>query len=1322
MNTLTHLIELWLQSLMLLTWKGALLTLVAGAVVLLLRHHLSAAWRHGLWLLVLLRFTVPDLGLFSGSLDGLVDVPALIAPGATPHEVESGVFEAPLEQGGETSAIMASNAPQPLMSAAAQALPASSEISVLAADQAPSWSLAQKLFAVWLCGALTVVLAMVALHLRLQRRIRRDASEAFSEISSVLLEACRMAGVRRVPRLLVTEAVRAPSLFGLLNPVILLPRQVAAGRDAATLKLILLHELAHLKRHDLWAQVLSSCVIAVHWFNPLVWMAARRLRAEAEMAADAHALSCTDVTEAHRFGEMLLGFTRFGTTGWMIWLASATLLGISENKNDLRRRIEGLMDIARGRRTRWLVGMAAFIVLAAVGLTRSPAEDAKKVTAETPADNLATTVVRGIVVDEKDKPVSGAVVKISINQLSRSESLERVTGADGKFVFEDVPKAASLNLRARHSEYAESNFIVFSGVSVSQERRLVLPGVSWIRGKITDKRDGRPIKDARVFFGVENKVAIVSRYDWKHPFAHTNEAGEYRLPVKVADVNGIIVRAWAPDMTVQSRAIKFSGHDAEFDAALEPAQRVPGKVVDALGEPVKDAMVWVVEDAVRLDESFKPITLEMMRSSDRVNMTQGKFFISLDYSKGDGSVQMPEADPLLKDKLWVVAMHPKAGFARMRAADLKAGVVFRLEKWVSMSGKIIRSDGSPLADATLFIHAKGDPDLLARQDTLKIVHNIKVTTDIGGAYKIDHLLPGATFNGVTIDGVKIKKEYLPVGPITVGTGAQKVRQITLGMNLAIRREGGVRAVQGRIVLPEGFALRGDDYSCHFSIISQGLPVSIMTTPDKEGRYITEDLPPGTYELSVSVIPRNTGMEMARDVGRWVRFQITAGADQAPLQVPDIVITKEDLTPKPRSASDAAMLESAVFSEGPEGKIEVTTIDAEEKPVPGVKIEILDLVDYAHVPMNLASAQGRSVQMVSDDHGKAILSFPRNPAAGKRASGVQVAGTAPDGAKARITTMMDCRKYKLRVYPETPVRLAVSTPATHWVASTSAGLLQEKLTLEGGELKGRLALEHRTHFIVQGTTAEGRVLFSQAIGTQKDRGQEVRETLKLEPGVEIEGKIEGLPADDEGTGGVVANVYVKPQEVTNEVMKGNPPNVPWTAWAPVGPDGRFRFKGMPRGMVTLRGLGKGWMTTGPLNIDSTAIVDIRGSAEKTMVTLSTKPCIRRSLRVLLPDGSPAVGATVQVEAPGIGLLSTSRENMHAEDAGRLAQFMKTGWMSRLTVANEKGEVMLENRPAGRTYCQVFWMDPKTLHPRWGTATVSFEDTEKSGPLEIKVAEK
>src|SRR5207248_8933750 len=78
----------------------------------------------------------------------------------------------------------------------------------------------------------------------------------------------------------------APALVGFWRPSVLLPLHVLEEMGERELRLILLHELAHVKRRDVLINWLATLVAVVHWLNPAVWLVMWRMRVERELACD----------------------------------------------------------------------------------------------------------------------------------------------------------------------------------------------------------------------------------------------------------------------------------------------------------------------------------------------------------------------------------------------------------------------------------------------------------------------------------------------------------------------------------------------------------------------------------------------------------------------------------------------------------------------------------------------------------------------------------------------------------------------------------------------------------------------------------------------------------------------------------------------------------------------------------------------------------------------------------------------------------------------------------------------------------------------------
>lgn len=166
----------------------------------------------------------------------------------------------------------------------------------LAAPPPPLVTQAQLLLLLWLSGG-ALILARLGCGILTLHRWTRSAREVRSREWT---DALRRAGAANV-RLLASDRADAPLSWGVVRPTILLSSDLidhAADADA-----VVAHELAHIRRGDWLALIFARVVLALYWFNPLVWLLERTLLHEAEQAADAEALR---IVQPVRYAETLL--------------------------------------------------------------------------------------------------------------------------------------------------------------------------------------------------------------------------------------------------------------------------------------------------------------------------------------------------------------------------------------------------------------------------------------------------------------------------------------------------------------------------------------------------------------------------------------------------------------------------------------------------------------------------------------------------------------------------------------------------------------------------------------------------------------------------------------------------------------------------------------------------------------------------------------------------------------------------------------------------------------------------------------------------------
>jgi TonB family protein len=208
----------------------------------------------------------------------------------------------------------------------------------------------------------------------------------------------RGCGVRQRVRILQSRESSLLVTWGVLQPKILVPAGAAAWTPDR-IRAVLTHELAHIRRHD-WIVTLAAEVLrAIHWFNPAVWAACRRLREESERACDDAVLS--QGVEGSDYAAHLVGIARELHQRRM-WVPAPSIV----RPTSLERRVTAMLDPLVNRRPVSSAARAAalFAVLAmSAALTGA-------------AFAQVFSTVAGSIVDPMKAPLAGVTLVLTNTQ------------------------------------------------------------------------------------------------------------------------------------------------------------------------------------------------------------------------------------------------------------------------------------------------------------------------------------------------------------------------------------------------------------------------------------------------------------------------------------------------------------------------------------------------------------------------------------------------------------------------------------------------------------------------------------------------------------------------------------------------------------------------------------------------------------------------------------------------------------------------------------------------------------------------------------------
>ena len=209
---------------------------------------------------------------------------------------------------------------------------------------------------IWLGGCVLILLWFIYKNVKFRKTLRNNRIEEISgELKDLYLQLCKERKVKPVS-VYFTDPVPGACLVGVFKPYIVLPL-ITAPQDV---KNVLTHEVCHLKNKDhLWGVLRLFCC-AIHWFNPLVWIAASMSRTDSELRCDDRVTGPMNESERKEYANVLvLAAARKSMPGLGVMATGMTMTG--------KRLKNRLLTVLADRQTkRWLT--ISFAVLASLCL------------------------------------------------------------------------------------------------------------------------------------------------------------------------------------------------------------------------------------------------------------------------------------------------------------------------------------------------------------------------------------------------------------------------------------------------------------------------------------------------------------------------------------------------------------------------------------------------------------------------------------------------------------------------------------------------------------------------------------------------------------------------------------------------------------------------------------------------------------------------------------------------------------------------------------------------------------------------------------------
>lgn len=350
-----------------LLWQALLSNIAIVAILAITAYVVTRIWRnpqlaHALWVLLLLKLVTPPF----------VNVPLpawfLAADSRGPDRSSADAVQAaPRFSEGNTRA---EPSPSSISAGNSRVMSEAAAFVVAPPPESPSWKRPwdwrAALVLAWGVGSLLIA-AVVIFRVRRFARLVAATEFASDEIQSDADDLARQLGMHRSPPVRVVDGAIPPVVWSVgFRTEILFPAALLASLGSEERRTILVHELAHVGRRDHWVRWLETFVVALYWWNPIVWFIRRELNVAEEECCDAWVVWLAPQNRRTYAGALLQTVEFLSAARATLPLAAS---GMAQSF-PLKARMSAILTRSQAHRLSWPLRMAV-VAAALIGLPLS---------------------------------------------------------------------------------------------------------------------------------------------------------------------------------------------------------------------------------------------------------------------------------------------------------------------------------------------------------------------------------------------------------------------------------------------------------------------------------------------------------------------------------------------------------------------------------------------------------------------------------------------------------------------------------------------------------------------------------------------------------------------------------------------------------------------------------------------------------------------------------------------------------------------------------------------------------------------------------------